>query len=103
MNEVQKTYGPWLKDLIIDAVSDAVRETLPMILEGKISTASDPLKRFYSREEVCRKLSICKATYHNWVNAGKLKVVKIQGRSYIDASCLDEALENGRIGKVNQK
>lgn len=103
MNEVQKTYGPWLKDLIIEAVSEAIRETLPLILEEQFSNESDPLKRFYSREEVCRKLSICKATYHNWIKAGKLKVVKIQGRSYIDAVCLDKALESGQFRKVGKK
>ena len=75
MNEVQKTYGPWLKDLIRQAVSEAMSETLPVILKEQFQAEGDPLKRFYSRDEVCRKLSICKATYHNWTRAGKLKAV----------------------------
>lgn len=97
MNEVQQSIRSWLKDLIKEAVKEVLQETMPDFIKETELLQFNPLERFYSRDEVCQKLSICHATFHNWVNAGKLKTVKIQGRSYIDAACLDKALENGTI------
>ena len=92
MNEVQQAIRSWLKDLIKEVIQEIMTENTQLT-----ESQFNPLERFYTREEVCEKLNICHATYHNWVNGGKLKKVKIQGRSYIDAACLDKALEEGTI------
>lgn len=97
MNEVQQAIGSWLKDLIKEAVKEVLQETMPDYIRETESQQPNPLERFYTREEVCEKLNICHATFHNWVNVGKLRRVKIQGRSYIDAACLDRALEEVTI------
>lgn len=97
MNEVQNAFRSWLKDLIKEAVTEVITERMPDLIKESETEQHNPLGRFYTRAEVCEKLSICHATFHNWVNAGKLKSVKIQGRSYIDAVCLDKALAEGII------
>lgn len=103
MNEVQQAIRSWLKDLIKEAVTEVLQEKMPDYIRETEAQQFNPLERFYSREEVCEKLSICHATFHNWVNSGKLKTVKIQGRCYIDAVCLDKALEEGTIKSKSDK
>ena len=69
-----------------DAIKTMMREVLE---EMKPEETEKPKDNFYTREEVCKKLSICSATFHNWKNAGVFKTKKIRGRIYVLADDFD--------------
>ena len=57
-----------------DAIKTMMREVLEEMKPEEPEKSKD---NFYTREEVCKKLSICRATFHNWKNAGVFKECQI--------------------------
>ena len=106
MNEVQEAFKQQLvqqfKSLIKETVIEACWECIPYILEDYETNKKNTI-RLYSRKEVCEKLDICKATYHNWIKRKKLTGIQIGGRVYVDARKLDQAIEKGIIKKGSQQ
>jgi len=70
----------WLQKVIRPVVQEECEQMLRKLREAS---------QYYTREEVCSKLGISKATFHNWVNSGVLETTKIKGRVYVDAQVLD--------------
>jgi DNA binding domain, excisionase family len=66
-----------------------IKQLVIKLLEGEIS---DMTVHYFTREEVCKRLNICKATFHNWVNAGKMKSIKIGNRVYVVSSEIDRIM-----------
>lgn len=102
MNEVQQAIRHWLKDLVKETVTEAIREAVPQIIKD-CADLLDPESKLYTKKEVCEKLGISPATFHNWVNTGKLTETKLGNKAYVDAALLDRALEQGIIRKGSQR
>lgn len=66
------------------AIRPVIHEECEMMLRRLGETS-----QYFTREEVCSKLGISKATFHNWVKSGALATTKIKGRVYVDAQLLD--------------
>ena len=101
-----------LKSLVEKIVREAVapeierqlEQTRNVLLEKMNELASKQNPVYYTREEVCAKLDICKATFHNWVSSGNIRPVRIGGRVYVEPSELDRvigAIGSGEI-KINR-
>ena len=103
MNEVQLSIEDRIRTIVRETVLAAIRESIPNILESFLSLSTGSHPQLYTKEEVCAKMDICPATYHNWINSGKISEYKIRGRVYVDARTIDEALENGTIAKGHKK
>ena len=73
------------RKIILDKINDAVALFRPMN---------------YTRDQVCEKFDICKATFHNWVNAEVMKTIKISGRTYVESAEVDRLMEDVRSGKL---
>jgi len=87
------TLEDFIRSILRPIIREIVREERNSLDEAAESGIVKPKDmRYYTRDEVCEKLKICKATFHNWKNAGKLPTVKIGGRVYIDAEALDRSL-----------
>ena len=91
MEKILEIIRPWLKDLIKEAIKEVLDESEPK--EG----TQKQLENLCTRDEACKYLQICHATFHNWANAGKLPVVKIQGRTYVDQSIVKQLNQHKNV------
>lgn len=103
MNEVQQAIESRLRDIIREVMTEVLQEALPTIIENHFKDSNDPLRKYYTKEQVCQKLGICHATYHNWINSGKISERKIRGRVYVDTREIENALSEGIIRKGVKK
>lgn len=75
-----------LKPIIIEAIN-----------EVNIEASQKTEKRYYTREEACRHLKIGTTTFYRLAQKGKITILKIEGKTLVDADELDEAIETRRI------
>ena len=75
-----------LKPIIIEAVAEAW-----------VAQSQRKEKRYYTREEVCKHLHIGATTFYRLASKGKITILKIEGKTLVDADELDEAIETRRI------
>ena len=54
-------------------------------------------KRYYTREEACEHLKIGTTTFYRPAKKGKISILKIGGKTLVDADILDEAIENQEV------
>ncbi len=59
-------------------------------------TRSDPVKLAYSIREACEATSLGKTTIFNHIAAGRLRAVKVCGRTLIPADSLEELLSGAQ-------
>ena len=83
-----------------DAIKSMMREVLDEVKPAETESSKE---KYYSRDAVCKKLDICKATFHNWVNAGRFEAFKIGGRTYVLASELESDAAVEKFKKFKQK
>lgn len=86
----QDMFLGFVKDIIKPIVVEAYREA---IAEEK----AHPQQRFYTREETCRLLNIGTTTFYRLAKKGKLQILKIEGKTLVDAETLDQAIDNRSI------
>ena len=54
-------------------------------------------KRYYTCQEVCKLLHIGTTTFYRLVNKGKLTILKLEGRTLVDADELDKTIETHSV------
>ena len=89
-----------LKALLGETIKEAVREVLN---ERKPDESGQQTERYYTRDQICEKLDICHATFHNWQNKGVFKTKKIEGRVYVLADAFDEDFKEDKFVKFRIK
>lgn len=75
-----------LKPIIIEAIN-----------EVNIEASQKTEKRYYTREEACRHLKIGTTTFYRLAKKGKITLLKIEGKTLVDADELDEAIETRAV------
>lgn len=92
-----------IREAVTAEIKSQVEASQKAIMERMNELASKMNPVYYTREEVCEKLDICKATFHNWVADGKIKPVKMGSRVYVEPSELDRVMNEVSSGslKVN--
>ncbi len=75
-----------LKPIIVEAIS-----------EVGVETAQKKDRRFYTREEACKHLKIGTTTFYRLVKKGKIQLLKIEGKTLVDANELDDAIESRQL------
>ena len=75
-----------LKPIIVEAIN-----------EVNIETAQKQERRYYTREEACRHLKISTATFYRLAKKGKIQLLKIEGKTLVDAEELDEAIDTRMV------
>lgn len=66
--------GIFLEQITADDLRQIVADEVKKALQAK------PVPRQFTREEVAEMLHVTLATIHNWVRAGRLHPVKVNGR-----------------------
>ena len=79
-----------------------VREILKPIIaevfaEAGAVAAQKSEKRFYTREEACQHLKIGTTTFYRLAKKGKIHILKIEGKTLVDADELDEAIDTKQV------
>ena len=86
--------------------TDMIREFFTNILKPIIAEAIAEAwlvqqqkreKRYYTRDEACKHLKIGCTTFYRLARKGKITILKIEGKTLVDADELDEAIETRRI------
>ncbi len=67
------------------------------IAEVGVAQTQKSEKRYYTREEACRHLKIGTTTFYRLAKKGKISILKIEGKTLVDADELDEAIETRAI------
>ena len=88
------------KEIFGETIRSAMREVL---CEQKPQKKEATIERLYTRDYVCEKLDICKATFHNWKNAGVFKTKKVGRRVYIFADKFDDDFAEEKFQKFHIK
>ena len=80
----------FFKDILKPIITEALQE----------AAAKEPApreRRFYTREEACRLLHIGTTTFYRLAKKGKIVILKIEGKTLVDANDLDEAIETRSV------
>lgn len=85
-----------------DMIREAVKGFLkPIIAEAMAEVAVKPTvvegKRYYTREEAQDHLKIGTTTFYRMAKKGKIEILKIGGKTLVDADALDEAIERQEV------
>ena len=67
------------------------------IAEAGVQNNGNSDKRYYTREEACEHLKIGTTTFYRLAKKGKIEILKIGGKTLVDADVLDEAIENQEV------
>lgn len=67
------------------------------IAEAGVAQSQKSEKRYYTREEACKLLHIGCTTFYRLAKKGKITILKLEGKTLVDADELDEAIETRAI------
>ena len=85
-----ETIKEFLVGLLKPIITEAVAEV------GAMQTVKRE-RRFYTREEACDLLHIGCTTFYRLAKKGKINILKIEGKTLVDADELDEAIETRSV------
>lgn len=85
-----------------EMIREAVKGFLkPIIAEAMAEVAAQPTtvegKRYYTREEAQEHLKIGTTTFYRMAKKGKIEILKIGGKTLVDADALDDAIERQEV------
>ena len=83
-----------LRQVLIEILTPIIKEA---VKEAIADNKANPPKRYYTPEEAWNHLKISRATFYRLVGHGKIEILKIGGKSLIDADALDKAVERREI------
>jgi excisionase family DNA binding protein len=90
------------KEIIITAIKDFLKPIVTEVItecltESFLSLEQKRRKHYYTRAEVCERLHIGSTTFYRLAQKGKIRVLKIEGRTLVDADELDQAIETRQV------
>lgn len=80
----------FLKPIVTEVITESLTEAF-LALEEKRR------KRYYTRDEVCQRLHIGCTTFYRLANKGKIKILKIEGKTLMDADELDAVVDAKQV------
>ena len=83
-----------LKGFVASILKPIITEA---VMEATAKQNEKPVKRYYTPEEAQEHLHISRATFYRLVGKGKIEILKIGGKSLVDADLLDGAIERREI------
>ena len=89
MSETDMIRG-FVKNILKPIIAEA-------IAEAGVATPQKSEKRYYTREEACQHLKIGTTTFYRLAKKGKITILKIEGKTLVDADELDEAIETRAV------
>ena len=93
-----ETIKAMLTDLIRPIILEAIQEAFDNMEKVKGQT-----KRYYTVQEVCKILRIGVTSFYRMVNKGDIELLKIRGKSLVDADKLDGQVQRKEIFRYKRK
>ena len=87
-----------LTDLIRPIILEAVQEAF-----DNMEKVKGQAKRYYTVQEVCKILRIGVTSFYRMVNRGDIELLKIGGKSLVDADKLDGQIERKEVFRYKRK
>ena len=92
----------------MDALKQALTEILrPIVREAVREAMADvkinPPKRYYTPEEAWTHLRMSRATFYRRAGLGEIEILKIGGKSLVDADALDGAIQRREIYRYKHR
>lgn len=81
----------YFKGILKPIIAEAIAEV------GVEAAQKSKERRFYTREEACRHLKIGTTTFYRLAKKGKINILKVEGKTLVDADELDEAIETRQV------
>ena len=88
------------QDTFMDAFRTILRPLVREVLdEATDSTSNKENKttRVYTRKEVCERLRIGTTTFYRLAKKGKINLMKVEGKTVVDADDFDRAIQTHEI------
>ena len=94
-SQMQNMIEEYLVSLIRPVFMDVFKESFEQLFDEAMLRVQEP--QYYTREALCSKLDISKATYHNWINDGTIEESKLGNKVLIDARKLDRKIQESVV------
>ena len=83
-----------LQDFLVGLLKPIITEA---VAEAGIAQTARKERRFYTRDEACKLLHIGCTTFYRLAKKGRINILKIEGKTLVDADELDEAIETRSV------
>ncbi len=90
IDNLSESIAKFIKPIFVEVLTEALTEAFITMEERR-------RRRYYTREEVCLRLRIGTTTFYRLAKKGKLKILKLEGKTLVDADEVDQAVESGKI------
>ena len=89
-------------DIITEAVKDFLKPIVKSVITESLAEAFEDMlkknsKRYYTRDEACERLRIKTTTFYSLAKKGKIKLLKVEGKTLVDADELDSVVHTRRV------
>lgn len=88
-----------LKDFLTELIRPIVMEA---VNDALLNVERVPTKRYYTRAEAMEHLKIGTTSFYRLAKKGKITILKIEGKTLVDADELDGAIERQEIVKYKR-
>lgn len=103
MNNLQQIYANGANALLVVTADDLRDFANQLITSTKRIIEAQYKDVYYSVEDLCALLHVSETTIYNYQRKGKLKPIKMEGRTLYARADVEKAMHDGTLGKYIHK
>lgn len=103
MNNLQQIYANGANALLVVSADDLRDFANQLIASTKRIVEAQYKDVYYSVDELCDLLHVSETTIYNYQRKGKLKPIKMEGRTLYARADVEKAMHDGTLGKYIHK
>lgn len=103
MNNLQQIYANGANALLVVTADDLRDFANQLITSTKRIVEAQYKDVYYSVEDLCALLHVSETTIYNYQRKGKLKPIKMEGRTLYARADVEKAMHDGTLGKYIHK
>lgn len=103
MNNLQQIYANGANALLVVSADDLRDFADQLIASTKRIVEAQYKDVYYSVDELCDLLHVSETTIYNYQRKGKLKPIKMEGRTLYARADVEKAMRDGTLGKYIHK
>lgn len=103
MNNLQQIYANGTNALLVVTADDLRDFANQLITSTKRIVEAQYKDVYYSVEDLCALLHVSETTIYNYQRKGKLKPIKMEGRTLYARADVEKAMRDGTLGKYIHK
>lgn len=103
MNNLQQIYANGANALLVVSADDLRDFANQLITSTKRIVEAQYKDVYYSVEDLCALLHVSETTIYNYQRKGKLKPIKMEGRTLYARADVEKAMRDGTLGKYIHK